>query len=123
MNTDQDTLILTDVKNFLGYAHDDDSFNNDILIVTNLALSTLNQLGVGTEINATEDTNWSEFIPTDVPKDVISLPMIKAYASIKCKILFDPPAPSTLNIMDKEATNLESRLQCGWDTYSRKEIV
>lgn len=123
MNTDQDTLILTDVKNFLGYAHDDDSFENDILIVANLALSTLNQLGVGTEINATADTTWSKFIPTDVPKEVISLPMIKAYVSIKCKILFDPPAPSTLNIMDKEATNLESRLQCGWDIYSRKELV
>ena len=123
MNTDQDTLILTDVKNFLGYAHDDDSFNNDILIVTNLALSTLNQLGVGTELNVTEYTYWSEFIPTDVPKDVISLPMIKAYASIKCKILFDPPAPSTLNIMDKESNALESRLQYRWDNYSRKEIV
>lgn len=117
----KDTTMLKYVKDYLGYG-DDEAFNSDILANINLSLSTMNQLGVGKVIIAKDDTKWSEYIPDDVDIEHAYLPLIVNYTCLKTKVLFDPPAPTTLNYMDRELQSLETRLEVAWDPFVRKGV-
>lgn len=112
-----DTEMLTSVKDFIGLSEDDNSFNKDLCIYINGAIDTLAQVGVGKSLNVTEESKWSNFI-TDPEPD--SLGMIVQYVCLNVKILFDPPPPSTRDVLSGRIEEFLWRLQL---QYSYREEV
>jgi len=84
-----DSSILTSVKKVLNIVEDDTSFDPDIILFINGALSTLNQLGVGPGVGfAIEDKTptWVAFLGSD-PR----FNDVKTYVCLRVRLLFDPP--------------------------------
>lgn len=98
--------ILTTIKKLLGITEDYTHFDTDIIIHINSALMRLNQLGVGPEktasITGAGDT-W-----TDKLGSLDDLESVKTYVYLKVRIIFDPPANSSvLEAMKQQIAELE----------------
>lgn len=117
MVNQSDVEILTSVKDFLGLSLDDSSFNKDLIIYVNGALDTLAQVGVGTSLEADDQSKWSLFIEDPEPA---TLGMIRQYVCLNVKVLFDPPPPSTRDVLVNRMNELLWRLQL---QYSYREEV
>lgn len=90
--------ILSSVKKLIGILEDDDSFDLDIMLNINAALSTLYQLGVLSKpysVTSKDDT-YSDLIPDD-REDVIN--QIKMYLYYKTRLGFDSSTISA-SVMD-----------------------
>lgn len=101
--------ILDSIKQLLGISTEDTNFDLDIIIHINSVFSNLNQLGVGPSKTFSIFNNasvWDDFIEDDSDfNNVIT------YMYLKVKLLFDPPANSTvLNAIKEEIKELEFRL-------------
>lgn len=101
--------ILITIKKLLGIAADYTHFDSDIIVHINSVFMTLNQLGVGPEEPAfisSELETWSEIFGT-----TRNVEAIKSYVYLKVRLLFDPPASSSvLEAMNKQAAEYEWRL-------------
>lgn len=102
------TSILDDVKHQLGLLPADTSFDSDIKIAINSAISNLTQLGVGPvegfEITGKDET-WDQFV-TDK-----RLNSVMTYIYLKVKLVFDPPATGfVLSAMERQIQELEFRI-------------
>lgn len=105
--------ILTSIKKLLGITEYDDSFDTDVILDINSAITILNQLGVGVNgfIIRDKDPTWDEFLTNGEP-----LELVKTYIFIKVKLMFDPPASSTiLESYERQAREYEWRLQVAAD--------
>lgn len=86
--------ILTSIKKLLGITEDETHFDQDIIMHINSVFSILTQMGVGpVDGFAIRDSNsvWNDFI-----KDDTRLELIKSYVHMKVRLMFDPPASSTI---------------------------
>lgn len=86
--------ILTSIKKLLNISVDDKSFDSDITMHINTVFTILNDLGVGSEhCFHIEDksSKWSDFLSDDT-----DLESIKSYIYLKVKMMFDPPANSSI---------------------------
>jgi len=106
------------VKKILGIAEDYTAFDVDILMHINSVLSTLNQLGIGSEIGfSIEDatSTWDDFLDND-----LRLNSVKSYVYLRVRLLFDPPGTSYhIQAMRDQIQELEWRLnvvreETGW---------
>lgn len=101
--------ILSSVKKMLGLAEEDDSFDIDIIIHINSALSVLTQLGVGPKdgFSIRDATpTWTDFLSDDKLLD-----MVLSYVYLKVRLLFDPPsASSVLEAMQKNVDEFAWRI-------------
>lgn len=101
--------ILDSVKASLGIFDTDESYDNQIIIYTNAALSNLIQMGVGPESGyAITDSNnkWSEF-----ESDELKIEQYKAYVCQKVKMMFDPPTnASVISSMERLISEMEYRI-------------
>ena len=100
--------ILISIKKLLGIEPSYTQFDPDIVLYINTVLSTIYQLGLGTQgYSITDDTDlWSDFLG-----DFTDLEMVKSYVLIKVRLLFDPPTNSTLlQAFERMANELEWRL-------------
>lgn len=106
--------ILTSIKKLLGIAEQDTNFDQDIIMHINSVFMILNQLGVGPDqsFHIEDDIpTWNDFIPEGQ-----NIEAVKSYMFLKVKILFDPPASSTvLQSMTQAANELEWRLNVSVD--------
>lgn len=94
-----ETSILTSTKKILGLVEEYEYFDLDILTHINSVFVILSQLGVGPVegfMIEDKDAEWSDF---DVPQELLNL--VRTYAFLKVRMLFDPPTTSFLI----EATN------------------
>lgn len=101
--------IFTSVKKVLGVDESYTVFDLDILMHTNSAFSTLNQLGIGPDdgfmIND-ESATWDAFLGTD-----LKINSVKTYVYLKVRLLFDPPQLSyVIDAMNQQVKELEWRL-------------
>lgn len=81
--------ILTAIKKMLGIDQADTSFDQDIIILINLAIFRLNQLGIGPEMGFSitgKDEIWVDLIG-----DRKDLEAVKTFIYLKVRIIFDPP--------------------------------
>lgn len=106
--------ILKSIKSMLGPDSEHPEFDTDIIIHINTALATLTQIGVGRSkgyrITGYTET-WSDFLG-----DAEDLDSAKTYVYCKVKMVFDPPANSTLATAMKEVCNeIEWRLNVAVD--------
>lgn len=112
--------ILQHTKVALGISEDDPSFDVEILMHINNALSTLNDLGVGPQegfVVEGEDEVWEDFfpLPSDPAKLQLARPMlskVRTYIYLKTKMIFDPPVnnPSLSTAIQGQITETEWRL-------------
>ena len=108
--------ILTSIKKLLGITEEYTHFDADLIMHINSVFSILTQLGVGpSEGFSIEDANdtWSDFT------DAKNIECVKSYIHHKVKLLFDPPANSTVvAAMEKTISELEWRMNVAVDTAS-----
>jgi hypothetical protein len=101
--------ILDTTKKTVGLSSDDDSFDDDIVMHINTALSTLNQLGIGpTEGFEVEDSSatWDDFLGGDK-----RLNFVKTYVYLRVRLVFDPWQTSfVIDSMNKQIQELEWRM-------------
>lgn len=101
--------ILTSTKKLIGIHEDDTTFDIDVMIHINTALSFLCQFGVGPAAgfrihDAT--ATWIDFLGND-PK----LDSAKDYVYLKTKLIFDPPASAAaIQSMENMIDEIEWRL-------------
>lgn len=110
--------ILTSVKQQLGITEEYDHFDPQIIRDTNAVLMILSQMGVGPKGFAIKDKNstWTDFIPE---ADLETIEGIKTYVGLKVRLLFDPPASSTVTeTINRLITELEWRLYTAAETES-----
>jgi len=102
--------ILTSIKKMLGPTAEYEYFDPDIIMHINTAFMELNQLGVGPSEGfriEDESTTWNEYIPEDDKR----FEAVKTLIYLKVKLVFDPPASSTiLESMNRTIDRLEWRL-------------
>lgn len=100
--------ILFDIKKMLGLDTEYRVFDQDIIIFINNAFMILEQLGVGQDgfkIEGELET-WDQFLT-----DVSRFESVKTYVYIRTRLMFDPPANSTLSkTLEDTARELEWRL-------------
>ena len=104
-----DSILNTIKKMIGGAAATNTVFDVDIITHINTAFMTLAQLGVGpsTGFRIQDDLAvWS-----DVITDERNLESVKTYIYIKVKLLFDPPASSSIaETLKQQASEIEWRL-------------
>jgi hypothetical protein len=102
--------ILTSIKKLLGISEEETAFDTDIIIHINSVFMILTQMGVGPEegfVILDEFAQWTDFIPEEGP----NLELVKTYMYLKVRLLFDPPASSTvLASMERSISEFEWRL-------------
>ena len=117
---DEDSILVS-IKHGLGIDRENldyHDFDIDILMHINSVLSILYQLGVsqrGHMVNGPGQT-WSEYLAdySDILND------IKSYMLIRVRLLFDPPASSSvLNHLQEYAKELEWRIQVGAENHKQ----
>lgn len=106
--------ILTSIKKMLGITEEYTHFDPDIIMHINSVFMILNQLGVGPEkcfFIEDDVATWNDFIPADQ-----SIELVKSYMYMKVRLLFDPPASSTVMQSINQAINeFEFRLNVAVD--------
>lgn len=115
--------ILDSIKNFLGLSTDDDVFDQELLMLINSAIMSLQQIGVGPqeELFSIEDnsTTWSDYL-----ENPTALPMVKPYIGLKVRLVFDPPQSSALDqALRLEIAECEWRLNIKVDDYHVEDDV
>lgn len=102
--------ILNSIKQLLGIAEDDDSFDTDVTIHINSVFTVLKQLGVGPAEGfriTGEFETWNDFIPED---QLIEL--VKTYMYLKVKLVFDLSTTSSavIEAINRSVNEFEWRL-------------
>lgn len=100
--------ILISIKKLLGISEDYTQFDADIIMHINSALMILNQIGVGPETPAsiTDQMNtWQ-----DTLGDITNIEAVKSYIYLRVRLLFDPPAGSALEALNRQIDEFEWRL-------------
>lgn len=108
-----DTNILNDVKESIGQATDDASFDSEILLFINAALDTLHDNDIGNGTLVTKSTKWSEVLNEGSEK----IPSVMTYVYLTVKVFFDPPLPATLAIMNEARNELLWRLRSVYSPF------
>lgn len=110
--------ILQSTKNLLGISEDDDGFDGELVLLINGVFMTLLQLGIGPESGFSitgPDETWDSY-----NSDALLTDSIKTYLYLKVRMLFDPPASSTVaEAFNGRIAELESRLN--WQAEQDRE--
>jgi hypothetical protein len=102
--------ILTSIKKMLGIAEDDTNFDTDVIIHINSVLSVMAQLGVGPPEGVVIEDKIAEW--SRVTQSNKKLELIKSYAYLKVKLVFDPPpSAAAVEAMNRMASELEWRIE------------
>lgn len=96
--------ILTSIKKLLGIEPDYTDFDTEIIIHINSIFTILSQLGVGPEEGfsiTSESETWRNYIGDSIR----DYELIKSYMYLKVKLIFDPPASSSVAESYKQQIN------------------
>lgn len=101
--------ILDSVKKALSMESEFTAFDLDVVLLTNSAFSSLQQLGVGGDsgfVIQDNTTLWSQYI-----SELLYLGMVKHYIFLYVKLAFDPPGTSfALDAIQKQLDMLGWRI-------------
>ena len=107
--------ILASIKERIGIAEDDNSFDTDIVDLINSAFADLNDIGVGPSEGfsiSNKNDLWD-----DLSEDVRVLSSVKDFVYLTVKLTFDPPTQtSLLTSMENRLKKLEWRLNVKCDS-------
>ena len=106
--------ILTSIKKLLGITEEYEHFDQDIIMHINSVFMILTQMGVGPEEGFTisdSTTTWNEFTNDDK-----KIEAVKSYVYLKVRLLFDPPASSSvMEAINRSISEFEWRLNIAVD--------
>lgn len=106
--------ILTSIKKLLGITEEYEHFDQDIIIHINSVFMILTQIGVGPEDGFTikdSTATWKDFTNDDK-----KIEAVRTYVYLKVKLLFDPPASSSvMEAMNRSISEIEWRLNVAAD--------
>jgi hypothetical protein len=109
--------ILKSTKKILGLAEDYTAFDLDVITHINMAMSILDQIGIGPRDGffiEDDSANWADI---DLPQK--DLAMVRSYVYLRVRKAFDPPQTSFhIESMDNQIRELEERL-----SISREEAM
>lgn len=112
-------VILSDIKKMLGCPQSD-AFDSDIQSHINASFMELYQMGIGSNRAFYLETGNEEW--THFSEDKALIESVKTYIYIRVKLVFDPPASSTvLESLQRTAERLEWRLNFEYDRIKREE--
>lgn len=100
--------ILKTTKKVVGLVDDDDSFNDELLVLINGAFSTLAQLGVNAPESGIEDATatWSSL---NLSPEILGA--VRAYVPLSVQMGWDPPTLSFLiEMKEKQIAQYEWRI-------------
>ena len=107
-----ESSILTEIKDGLGLDKEDDGFDVELTFLINSAISMIRQRGVGVDHTVNADSKWSDIFQ-DGSAELMG--MVKEFVRLQTKIIFDPPAPSTLKVMEEVKSELIWRIHVGFE--------
>ena len=61
------------------------------------------------------NSKWNDVVRTDTQKDIQALPMVSLVVGLETKLAFDPPAPTTMEYMQKQVDDLLYRINLTCD--------
>lgn len=106
--------ILTSIKKLLGITEEYEHFDQDIIMHINSVFMILTQMGVGPENGFTisnKESKWKDFTNDDK-----KIEAVKSYVYLKVRLLFDPPASSSvMEAINRSISELEWRLSIAVD--------
>ena len=101
--------VLLSIKQMLGISPEDTSFDVNVIMSINTALTTLMDLGlteVEDEIVIDDDMTWDELLGGR-----IDIEYVKTYIYQKVKMIFDPPtSTAAIDAMQRSISELEWRI-------------
>ena len=101
--------VLLSTKQMLGISPEDTSFDVNVIMSINTALTTLMDLGlteVEDEIVIDDDMTWDELLGGR-----IDIEYVKTYVYQKVKMIFDPPtSTAAIDAMQRSISELEWRI-------------
>lgn len=107
--------ILDDIKESLGLDETDDAFDKELMFPINSAIAMMNGMGLDMVIFVTDNkSTWDDLMGTHQVDPAYS-GLVKEYMRLYVKIIFDPPAPSTLKVMIENRDELLWRLRMSYD--------
>lgn len=102
--------ILTTIKKLLGISEEDESFDLDVMVSINTAISILSQLGVGPESGfhvTGKDELWEDYLG----EDLTMFQEVKNDIYYRVRLIFDPPTSSSaVSAMENGINELEWRM-------------
>lgn len=108
--------ILRDVRESVGLTSTTTDFDTDLIFNINVAISMLNQNGVGNLISIKDElTTWDDLknpLQTEGNKFFSLIPM---YVSLSTKMIFDPPPPSAVEYHKSHISDLLWRLKIAYE--------
>ena len=111
--------ILTSIKKLIGITEEYEAFDTDIIMHINMAISILNQIGVGKPgFRVTDESQtWTDFMDDDM-----KLELVKDYIYLKVRLIFDPPvSTSAVEAIKSYINEYEARLYYVGDGAFDKE--
>lgn len=109
--------ILSSVKKMLGLPEEYEAFDLDIITHINSIFTILTQIGVGPKdgfMIENKDTLWSDYI-----SDMKLYQLVKSYMLLRVRLIFDPPASSSvLESYKTQINEYECRLRIISETES-----
>ena len=106
--------ILTSIKKLLGITEEYEHLDQDIIIHINSVFMILTQMGVGPEdgfVIKDSTATWNDFT-----NDNRAIESVKTYMYLKVKLLFDPPASSSvMEAINRSINDIEWRLNFAVD--------
>lgn len=116
--TDEKDSILLSVKKMLGITGDYNYFDNDIIMHINTVISILKQMGLKTDlVVANEKQTWRKLYGDD---DIYGF--IKTFVYLRVKLLFDPPASSSVSdAINRQIQELEWRIYSELDGLNERK--
>ena len=101
--------VLLSIKQMLGISPEDTSFDVNVIMSINTALTTLMDLGlteVEDEIVIDDDMTWDDLLGGR-----IDIEYVKTYVYQKVKMIFDPPtSTAAIDAMQRSISELEWRI-------------
>lgn len=118
------TTIAESVVSFIPTTTEDvltaEVFRNPLLLHINAALATLCQNGVGRTVDlfSNPDMTWEEFFGE--LDECVDTSIAKQYVYIRTQLLFDPPQPSAIQVLEKVADETLWRARLEFEEYGQR---
>lgn len=112
-------IVLDSVKTNLGIIEDDKSFDDELVMNINAALSKLSNVGLDSK-RITKESKWDEILD-ESQRDNQTFNLIESFITTQTKLLFDPPAPATLGYMKEYLEESIWRIKVSYDTYVKED--
>lgn len=108
--------ILPDVRKFLNIDNTGTTFDGEVIPHIMSAIGKLSQNGVCIPTIVTDNTTWSDIIPTEMITNPEVFSMVPLYVMLSTKIIFDPPPPSAIPYYQSNLDDMLWRLRVTYDT-------